>query len=107
SPFADASEARALRQTLAATASATPVIAVKASLGEAMDAGGLVQTLVALSALRSGQAPPIPLLEDPAVSGLRYLRTASDVAGEHALVTSTSSTGACSALVVSTSERAG
>lgn len=107
----DLAEALALREALGASAGHTPVIAIKGNLGEGLDAGGLLQAIVALSALRSGQAPPglPPILElaEPEVPGLRYARAESGssargggVKGRHALVTATSSTGACSALIL-------
>ena len=90
-------------------------MAIKGNLGEGLDAGGLLQAIVALSALRSGQAPPglppvfptILDLAEPEVPGLRYVRVESEssargdgLKGRHALVTATSSTGACSALIL-------
>jgi 3-oxoacyl-[acyl-carrier-protein] synthase II len=100
-PNADRAEARALVATLGDTAARTPVMAPKANLGETIDAGGLLQSLVALSALRSGTAPPIAQLEEPEVHGLRYLQQESPVDSGYALVTSMSISGACSALVLS------
>jgi len=107
----DLAEASALREVLGACAAHTPVMAIKGNLGEGLDAGGLLQAIVALSALRGGLAPPVlpPILElaEPEVPGLRYVRVESGssprgggVKGRHALVTATSSTGACSALIL-------
>jgi len=98
---ADAAEARAIIGVLGAAAPRTPVMAIKGNLGEAMDASGLLQALSAISAMRSGKAPPILGLEDPEVPGLRYLEEETDVDARHALVTSVSYEGACSALVLS------
>jgi 3-oxoacyl-(acyl-carrier-protein) synthase len=100
-PEVDRTEACAVLGTLGASAERTPVMAVKANLGDGIDAGGLVQAVVALSALGSGKAPPIPDLDGADVQGLAYSRGDSTVAPGHALVTSTSSTGACSALILS------
>jgi 3-oxoacyl-(acyl-carrier-protein) synthase len=96
----DRSEATVLVDLLGGAAARTPIIAVKASLGESIDAGGMIQMLAAVFALRSGIAPPIPALDDPDVVGLRYARGDTSVGGGHALVTSTSPSGACSALVI-------
>ena len=96
-------------------------MAIKANLGETMDAGGLLQALTALSVLRTGQFPPLVALDEPAVVGLRYPRGwsatpfdpsapalqhggAGTGGGGHALVTSISSTGACSALILSATD---
>jgi 3-oxoacyl-[acyl-carrier-protein] synthase II len=99
----DRAEAQALLDVLGEAAARTPLIAVKASLGETIDAAGLLQAAVALSAMSSGRAPPIARLEEPEVPGLRYATRPLDVAAGHALVTATSQTGACSALVLSMS----
>ena len=96
----DRSEATVLVDLLGEAASRTPIVAVKANLGESLDAGGMIQTLAAVFALRSGTAPPIPALDEPEVPGLRYARGDTPVGGGHALVTSTSTSGACSALVI-------
>ena len=75
---------------------------MKASLGNAVDAAGLLQAAVALAALRSGRAPPIAGLEEPDVPGLAYVTQERELAGRDALVTSISQSGACSALVLGT-----
>lgn len=98
---ADEAEARALLGLLGDGAGRVPVSAIKANLGETMDAAGLVQVVAAVSAMRSGKAPPIAGLEHPEVPGLRYLTEETAVEVRHALVTSISYEGACSALVVS------
>lgn len=100
-PTTDRAEARALVAVLGDTAARTPVMAVKANLGETADASGLIQSLAAVSALRSGSAPPIVRLDEPEVPGLRYLRHEAKVEAGYALVTSRSVSGACSALVLS------
>lgn len=99
---ADADEARALLGLLGQEAARVPVMAVKANLGEPIDAGGLLQSLAALGALTARTAPPIARLEHPQVPGLRYLTQEQSVdGGGSALITSTSATGACAALVLS------
>ncbi|MGD0674830.1 MAG: beta-ketoacyl synthase N-terminal-like domain-containing protein [Polyangiaceae bacterium] len=105
-PDGDRAEATALVNLLGETAHRTPIVAPKASLGESVDAGGLIQALAALFALRTGVVPPIPELDEPDVPGLRYARTGMSIDDGHALVTSTSSTGACSALVLAASHAA-
>jgi len=101
SPHGDRDEARALIDLLGSAAGRTPVTAVKASFGDTLDAAGLLQAAVALAALRSGKAPPIAHLEEPDVAGLAYITRERVIEGRHALVTSRSQTGACSALVLS------
>jgi 3-oxoacyl-[acyl-carrier-protein] synthase II len=97
----DRVEAQALLQVLGEHASHTPVIAVKASLGETVEASGLLQTIVALHALAARKAPFIVGLQTPAVPGLDYADEVRKLRDGRALVTCTSATGACSAIVVS------
>jgi 3-oxoacyl-[acyl-carrier-protein] synthase II len=104
-PQRDRSEAQALVGVLGDTAAETSVIACKGNLGETFDAGGLVQSLVALSTLRSGQAPPIARFEQPEVAGLRYLAEPTNVVTDCALMTSMATSGACSALVLLVNRR--
>jgi len=101
SPQGDAAEARGLAGALGDAAPRTPVMAVKGNLGDTMDASGLLQALSAIAAMRSGRAPPILGLEDPEVPGLGYLKEEANVDARHALITSVSPDGACSALVLS------
>lgn len=96
----DRSEARGLLSVLGDSAQRTAVIAPAASLGDCQDASGLLQALAAIAALRSGVAPPIARLEQPEVPGLGYLLSETPVDTRVALVTSTSLTGAASALVL-------
>jgi 3-oxoacyl-[acyl-carrier-protein] synthase II len=100
-PSADRAEALALIGALGDTASRTPVMAAKANLGEAVDAGGLLQCVAALCAVRTGTAPAIAALDEPEVPGLGYLREEAFLHASNALVTSMSMSGACSALVLS------
>jgi 3-oxoacyl-(acyl-carrier-protein) synthase len=101
SPKVDRAEARALLSVLGESSEQPALIAIKAALGDTLDASGLIQTVAAMSALDGTPAPPIAGLQDPAVPGLRYLIEPRPVERHHALVTSTSQTGACSALVIS------
>jgi 3-oxoacyl-(acyl-carrier-protein) synthase len=102
----DDAHARALLSVLGASASRTPLSAVKASLGETFDAAGLLQSIAALAALRAGVAPPIARLRSPRLRGLRYPvePTALGAGIRHALITATSFTGACSALIVTSAD---
>jgi 3-oxoacyl-[acyl-carrier-protein] synthase II len=98
-PAVDRAEAAALGEVLGTAR--PPITAVKANLGETVDAAGLLQTIAALWALRSRQVPAIAGLHEPEATGLRYaLPGATDVRGEHALVTSTHASGACAAVVL-------
>jgi 3-oxoacyl-[acyl-carrier-protein] synthase II len=105
-PSVDAAEAHALLALLGPGAKA-PITAVKSALGETIDASGLLAAAAALASLGGAPAAPIVGLERPAVPGLRLLTRAEPVAGDHALVTATSQTGACSALVLSREAHAG
>jgi 3-oxoacyl-[acyl-carrier-protein] synthase II len=102
----DRAEAQALLHVLGHSAGRVPVAAIKANLGDALDAAGLLQTIVALNALSGSPAPAIRDLAEPLVPGLSYLEKATTLSGAHALVTATSQTGACSAVVVSSMENA-
>ena len=97
----DRAEARALVTALGASAATTPVTAPSGALGDPVDAKGLVGAAVAIGAMRSGIAPPIPRLAEPEVPGLRYLAAASPIDARHALVTATSNSGGASAVVLS------
>ena len=104
-PSVDTAEARALLGLLGGDGQAR-VTAVKSALGETIDASGLLAAAAALASLGGAPAGPILGLERPAVPGLRYLTRAEPIAASHALVTATSQTGACSALVLSKEARA-
>jgi 3-oxoacyl-[acyl-carrier-protein] synthase II len=56
-PFSDASEAAALRTALGPHAALTPVSSTKSVHGHALEASGLVELVVTVLALRSGQLP--------------------------------------------------
>jgi 3-oxoacyl-(acyl-carrier-protein) synthase len=100
-PEVDRAEAQALLDFLGEQGPHTPIIAVKAALGETLEATGLLQSLVALQSLASKQAPPIVGLKAPLLPGLDYATRARDLRDGPVLVTCTSSTGACSALLLS------
>ncbi len=99
--YQDSAEAHALLGVLGGASARVCVSAPKANLGESLDASGIVQSVVALQALRAGIAPPIVGLREPAVAGLRYLASASALDSGCALITSIAPSGACSALVLS------
>lgn len=96
----DRAEARALLSVFGESASRTTVTAPAGNLGDSMDAMGLVAALVAIAAMRSGIAPPIARLDQPEVPGLRYAATELGIDARSALVTSTSLSGAASAVVL-------
>lgn len=98
----DDAHARALLAVLGSAAGRVPLSAVKANLGETFDASGLLQSIAAIASLRSGVVPPIARLRSPCWRGLRYPVEPSALASDtrHALITATSFTGACSALVM-------
>ena len=99
-PSTDGAEARALLAVLGAAAQKPAITAVKSALGETIDASGLLAAACALATMGGSPAPPIAGLERPALPGLRYLTRPEPVGGGPALVTATSQTGACSALVL-------
>jgi 3-oxoacyl-[acyl-carrier-protein] synthase II len=96
----DRAEAGALQKVLGSSAPGTPIAAIKASLGDTLDASGLLQTIAAMAALSGSPAPPIVGLGDPAVAGLGYLTGPKPIVAGRALITATSQSGACSAAVV-------
>jgi 3-oxoacyl-[acyl-carrier-protein] synthase II len=101
SPEQDEAHAQALASVLGAQARRVAVTAPKASLGESLDPSGLLQAIVALTALRSRSAPPIARLATPRVPGLRYLSQSATLEPGAALLTAISLSGSCSALVLS------
>ena len=106
-PEDDAAEAAALLSVLGAAATSPAVTAVKSVLGETIDASGLVAVASTLATLNGSPAPAIAGLGEPATAGLRYLTRSESVERGSALVTATSQTGACSAVVLSTDAHAG
>lgn len=100
-PAVDQAEAHALLSILGDAPAQPAVTAIKAALGDTLDVSGLLQTIVALSALAGTPAPPIARLAEASFPGLRYLTEPSPIERGHALITATSQTGACSALVIS------
>ncbi len=99
-PDDDRAEARALLDLFEGSGSGPVVTAIKGNLGDAVDAGGLMQAVLALAALRAGRVAPIARLREPALPGLCYAREPQPLDGGRALVTATARTGACAALVL-------
>jgi 3-oxoacyl-(acyl-carrier-protein) synthase len=97
----DEAHAQALVSVLGEHAARVPLLAPKANLGESLDPSGLVQTIAALSTLRARVAPPIARLEHPRVPGLCYPSRPTELGAGAALLTATSLSGSCSALVLS------
>jgi 3-oxoacyl-[acyl-carrier-protein] synthase II len=97
----DEAHAQALVSVLGAHGGRVPLLAPKANLGESLDPSGLVQAIVALSALRTRVAPPIAGLTRPRVAGLCYPSRPTELGAGAALLTATSLSGSCSALVLS------
>ncbi|MBN1960695.1 MAG: hypothetical protein JW841_07090 [Deltaproteobacteria bacterium] len=79
-----------------------PIItAIKGSIGETLETGGLLQTLVAAWSIRNSSVPAIANLVNPETP-LNYAQTKKvSVNTKHALITSTSHAGNAAALVIS------
>jgi 3-oxoacyl-[acyl-carrier-protein] synthase II len=103
-PENDQANARALLSVLGGSAGRVAVTALKGNLGESLDTSGILQTIAALCALQQRVAPPIARFERPGVPGLRYLTAAAELDAGVALVTATSASGACSALLLSSAD---
>ena len=100
-PSEDEAHAHALCAMFYASSPTPPVLmAPKASLGESMDAGGLLQVVTGLSALKTGVAPMIAGLSSPRVGGPRYARQTCSVERGALLTTASSRTGSTSALLL-------
>lgn len=103
SPAGDRAEAEAVRSALNGRCETLPVMAIKSQLGEPVGAGGTLQTIAALEALRAGEIPGIAgLSETEAGFPLAAASSAGRaVSGKNALVTSIGLDGNCCALIVS------
>ncbi|MBM3740570.1 MAG: hypothetical protein FJW39_32885 [Acidobacteria bacterium] len=102
STTSDQAEALAIGAALNSRAAAVPVMAVKAALGEPVGAGGALQTIAAIEAMRQGSVPGITGLAETgdsfplgAVSAFTGPLQAST-----ALITSQGLDGNCCALIV-------
>ncbi len=97
----DHAEALALERVFGSRLGTLPFIAPKRGLGESLGAGGAFATLVALAALRKGEAPTQPgLVPDPALPALRPPKEPAPLAGRRALVLGLSLDGIAAALVI-------
>jgi 3-oxoacyl-[acyl-carrier-protein] synthase I len=96
----DASEARALREVFGAAP--PPVTAFKWALGHLLAASGIIETVLALAALRERTVPGIPALRrlDPACAGLPVSPSAQSPRSDVALVLSRGFGGTNAALAV-------
>lgn len=97
----DRCEALALEQTFGGRLAALPYLAPKRGLGETLGAGGALATLVALAALRRGEAPAQPGLEiEESLPTLHPATKAAKLSGRRALVLGLGLDGAAAALVL-------
>jgi 3-oxoacyl-[acyl-carrier-protein] synthase II len=103
----DRREAAALAEALGEHAATVPVTAVKSMLGEALGAGGALQTLALLAALRSGRLPGVRGFEGAEagfpLGGVTAATTDLTSTGHHravGLVTALGRDGHAAALVI-------
>ena len=97
----DRCEALALHQVFGERLASVPFLAPKRGLGETLGAGGALGALVALAALRRGEAPPQPGLElDPSLPKLASPSEAHQLSGGRALVLGLGFDGAAAALIL-------
>lgn len=100
-PGLDRCEALGLELAFGERLATLPWLAPKRGLGETFGAGGAFAALVALAALRQGEAPAQPGLElDPDLPALRSPATASKLSGRRALVLGLGFDGAVAAVVL-------
>jgi len=98
--LSDASEAAALRRVFGNAM--PPVTAMKWSFGHLIAAAGILETVIALHALRAGMVPGISTLRtlDPACEGLRVSASAQAPRGDVALIVCRGFASTDAALVV-------
>ena len=101
-PYADASEAAALRRALGGCASRVPVSSTKSVHGHALEASALVELIVTVLAVRSGRLPVNAgfLAPDPDCDLDLVLGTAREAAPGYGLSLNAAFGGANTALVV-------
>ncbi len=98
---ADRAEAAAVKAVFTGRTSSLPVMAIKAMLGEPVGAGGALQTIAALEALRAGVAPGIAGLGEMEEGfGLAAAAARREISGANALITSIGLDGNACAVVV-------
>jgi 3-oxoacyl-[acyl-carrier-protein] synthase I len=98
----DASEANAIRTVFGSGDAAPPVTAFKWAIGHLIAAAGIVETVLALSALRKGIVPGIATLADldPECAGIRVSARAQKPRGNTALILCRGFAGTNAALIV-------
>ena len=101
-PQSDASEAAALRRIFGAGGDAPPVTAFKWAIGHLIAAAGIIETVLALAALRRGVVPAIATLAnlDPDCAGIRVSATVQKPRSNTALILCRGFAGTNAALIV-------
>ncbi len=101
----DASEAQAIRAVFGTGDAAPPVTAFKWAIGHLIAAAGIVETVLALAALRRGIVPGIATLADldPECAGIRVSAAAQKPRGDTALILCRGFAGTNAALIVRSS----
>ena len=98
----DASEAQAIRAVFGTGDAAPPVTGFKWAIGHLIAAAGIVETVLALAALRRGIVPGIATLADldPECAGIRVSAVAQKPRGDTALILCRGFAGTNAALIV-------
>jgi 3-oxoacyl-[acyl-carrier-protein] synthase I len=101
-PQSDASEAAALRRIFGTGGDTPPVTAFKWAIGHLIAAAGIIETVLALTALRQGVVPAIATLAhaDPQCAGIRISATAQKPRAGTALILCRGFAGTNAALIV-------
>ena len=101
-PQSDASEAVAIRTVFGSGAAAPPVTGFKWAIGHLIAAAGIIDTVIALAALRERVVPGIATLSqlDPSCEGLRVAATPQEPRSNVALVLCRGFAGTNAALIV-------
>jgi len=101
-PQSDASEAAAIRRIFGTGADAPPVTAFKWAIGHLIAAAGIIETVLALAALRKGVVPGIATLAnpDPDCAGIRIATTTQKPRSNIALILCRGFAGTNAALIV-------
>lgn len=99
----DRIEAQALSEVFGSAMSHTPLVAIKASVGECLEASGVLQVIAALGALTTGELPPAPRTPelDPAWAFDVVSDGPRSFQGDHCLVNAVSRDGVASSVVIS------
>src|SRR5438874_2266808 len=101
-PQSDASEAAAIRSIFGTGADAPPVTAFKWAIGHLIAAAGIIETVLALAALRRGIVPGIATLADPDpdCAGIRISTSTQKPRANTALILCRGFAGTNAALIV-------